>query len=127
MRSGMVAFLFVTVAFPLSLSARQTARSSSLNEKQVEGRRIFEQRCAVCHTPPSLGAKIYGPVLTRQIVDDNEDAIADVIRNGASGRMPGFKYTLKDSEIDAIVEYLKTVPRESATPRTGSNGPAMID
>jgi mono/diheme cytochrome c family protein len=49
--------------------------------------------------------------------------IREYIRNG-SKKMPGFKYGLEPSEIDAIVEYLKTVPK--AAPRntqTGAPGP----
>ena len=66
---------------------------------------------------------MYGVPLYKDIVDGNEDTMRDYIRNG-SRRMPGFKYGLEPSEIDAIVEYLKTVPK--AAPRntqTGAPGP----
>jgi mono/diheme cytochrome c family protein len=38
----------------------------------------------------------------------------DFIANGTS-RMPGFKYSFKPAEIDAIVAFLKTVPAPSAS------------
>jgi mono/diheme cytochrome c family protein len=49
--------------------------------------------------------------------------IRDYIRNG-SKRMPGFKYGLEPSEIDAIVEYLKTVPKPAPkTPAVRGENP----
>jgi hypothetical protein len=38
--------------------------------------------------------------------------------------MPGFKYGLKPAEIDAIVEYLKTVPKPAKTVQAGGG---MVD
>jgi len=102
---------FLLFDLPFGVSAQQRNTSEALNETQVLGRRVFHQRCAVCHTQVSPGARRYGPVLSEDLVDGNEDAIREFIRNGSRGKMPGFKYGLESSEIDAIVEYLKTVPK----------------
>jgi mono/diheme cytochrome c family protein len=115
-------FLFLTL-LPATLSAQELAvkKTADLTPTQSLGRRIFQQRCGVCHTQPTPGAAIYGVALYKDLVDGNEDMIRDYIRNG-SKRMPGFKYGLEPSEIDAIVEYLKTVPKpapRTATPPTG--------
>jgi mono/diheme cytochrome c family protein len=60
-------------------------------------------------------------------VNGSEDAIKEIIRSG-SNKMPGFKFGLQASEIDAIVEYLKTVPKppKNAEPATGG-GMAPVD
>jgi mono/diheme cytochrome c family protein len=127
MRSG--ALIFLLLAVPLAVPAQQDKTSSSvtLNETQILGRRVFQQRCAVCHTESTPGARRYGPVLSKELVDGNEDTIRDFISNGSKGKMPGFKYGLETSEINAIVEYLKTVPRPAK--RGGATQPqdGMLD
>ena len=113
MRSG--ALIFLLFAFSLAVPAQQGKTNSSvtltLTDTQILGRRVFQQRCAICHTESTPGARRYGPVLYKELVDGNEDTIRDFIANGSKGKMPGFKYGLEAPEINAIVEYLKTVPR----------------
>jgi len=119
--------MFLAAAgFFLGLSVPMRAQQSSaapLTETQKEGRRIFEQRCAVCHTLPTVIAKRYGPALYKGIVEDNEDNIRDTIMEGREGMMPGFKYGLSRAEIDSIIEYLKTVDRP-ARPKAARGGPS---
>jgi mono/diheme cytochrome c family protein len=105
--------------FPICLSplrAQQPKPNSTLTDTQKEGRRIFQQRCAVCHTPPTVVARRYGPALYKEIVEDNEDTIRDTILEGREALMPGFKYGLTRPAIDSIIEYLKTVKRPSSRP-----------
>ena len=107
-----------------SIQAQQSKPSNPLTDTQKEGRRIFQQRCAACHTPPTAIAKRYGPALYKEIVEDNEDTIRDTIMEGREALMPGFKYGLTRPEIDSIIEYLKTVKRPSSRPnnnRTAGN------
>lgn len=111
---------FLSISLPLR--AQQANPSTTLTGTQKEGRRIFQQSCAVCHTPPTVVAKRYGPALYKEIVEDNEDAIRDAILEGREALMPGFKYGLTRPEIDAIIEYLKTVKRPSSRPK--NNTPA---
>jgi mono/diheme cytochrome c family protein len=116
--------LFLLTSLPLSVPAQQTGTDRSLNDTQKLGRRIFQQRCGVCHTKPTRTSPMYGPVLYKDIVEGNEDAIRQFIRSG-SARMPGFKYGLEPMEINAIVEYLKTVPKppKSGSPSDSTPGP----
>lgn len=106
------------LAAPVPLLAQQPA--ASLNDTQKDGRRIFQQRCAVCHTLPTVVSKRYGPALYKEIVQDNDDNIRQVILEGREGLMPGFQYGLKRAEIDSIIEYLKTVERPARS-KTGAN------
>jgi hypothetical protein len=64
----------------------------------------------VCHTRVTLTSLNYGMLLNKELVEGNEDMIRSYIQNG-SARMPGFKYGLQVNEIDAIIDYLKTVPK----------------
>jgi mono/diheme cytochrome c family protein len=107
------------LAISLPLRAQQSS-GSPLTDAQKDGRRIFQQRCAVCHTLPTVVSKRYGPALYKEIVEDNEDNIRDAILEGREGLMPGFKYGLARAEIDSIIEYLKTVKRP-ARPRNNPN------
>lgn len=119
MRNVAVASLLLLALLPATLPAQESSarKTIDLTPTQLLGRRIFQQRCGVCHTQPTPGSAIYGVSLYKDLVDGNEDMIRDYIRNG-SKRMPGFKYGLEPSEIDAIVEYLKTVPKPA--PKTST-------
>lgn len=123
MRVAALIVLCVLVVFPLAASAQQANSNANsnvtLNDTQILGRRIFQQRCAVCHTQSTPGARRYGPIIYKDLVDGNEDTIREFIRNGSTGKMPGFKYGLEPAEINAIVEYFKTVPRP---PRQAAGG-----
>jgi mono/diheme cytochrome c family protein len=107
--------LFQAISLPLRA---QQSSGAPLTDAQKDGRRIFQQRCAVCHTLPTVVSKRYGPALYKEIVEDNEDNIRDAILEGREGLMPGFKYGLTRAEIDSVIEYLKTVkpvlPRQPA-------------
>ena len=111
--------LALLVATPLALRAQQSS-TAPLTDAQKDGRRIFQQRCAVCHTLPTVVSKRYGPALNKELVEDNEDNIRDIIIEGREGSMPGFKYGLTRVEIDSIIEYLKTVNRP-ARPKGNPN------
>ena len=127
MRSG--ALVFLLFAWPLAVPAQQDKSPSNagLNETQILGRRVFQQRCAICHTESTPGARRYGPVLYKELVDGNEDTIREFIANGSKGKMPGFKYGLEAPEINAIVEYLKTVPRPAKRGGPMQSQDGMLD
>jgi mono/diheme cytochrome c family protein len=117
-------FLFSLVAYTPAANAQQLIPSNSLNETQKLGRRIFQQRCGVCHTPPTITSGIYGPILYKDVVAGNEVAIKKFIQDGST-RMPGFRYGLEPTEIDSIIEYLKTVPKpqKRGSPASRKQGP----
>jgi mono/diheme cytochrome c family protein len=119
------AFLIFLGIFPFSASAQQANTDKPLNDVQKLGQRVFQQRCGICHEQARPGFVMYGPALYKDLVSGSEDAIKEMIRSG-SGKMPGFKYGMQPTEIDAIVEYLKTVPKppKNTAPATGgSMGP----
>ncbi len=76
-----------------------------LNETEVQGRRLFAQRCANCHGGT---AQRPGPLLGQQAVERLGDTfIRDKVTKG-SAAMPGFAYTLQPTQVDQIVAFLKT-------------------
>lgn len=94
----------------LVAAAAEPATSQQLNDKQLLGMRLFNQSCRVCHTKPQVTSpQQYGPVLSKETLGGQEDAMRLFINDGTP-RMPGFKYTYEPAQVDAIVAYLKTVP-----------------
>ena len=81
----------------------------TLNDTQKLGRQMFAQSCGVCHLPPAINARTYGPGLSKDTAGGSDEVIRGVISEGTP-RMPGFKHYLQRGEIDAIIAYLKTVP-----------------
>jgi mono/diheme cytochrome c family protein len=107
--------------FPLAASAQQTNSDKPMTDVQKLGHRVFEQRCGICHAPARAGFQMYGPALYKDLINGSEDAIKEIIRSG-SPKMPAFKLGLPASEIDAIVEYLKTVPKPPKSTQTTAGG-----
>lgn len=109
---------FAMVAFCGEASA-QKVMPVTLNAVQTLGQKTYLQHCGVCHTKPTILSPYYGPALSKDIVNHNEGALRDFISNGTE-RMPGFKYSLQPKQIDAIVQYLKTVvpPADANKPVT---------
>ena len=106
---------------PLVAHAQQADPAKALNSQQKLGQRVFQQRCGICHEQARPGFVTYGPLLYKDLVNGSEDAIKEQIRSG-SAKMPGFKLGLQSAEIDAIVEYLKTVPKPAKNAETGAGG-----
>jgi mono/diheme cytochrome c family protein len=124
MRYGSAVLLLAIALIPVGVAAQNPTGSASSDDPVTLGRRLFQQNCSVCHTQTTLTNPMYGPVLHRDIVNGNEDLMRDYIARG-SVKMPGFRYGLKPSEIDAIVQYLKTVPKPA--PRGPQKGEGPVD
>ena len=119
------ALLISVGILPVAAHAQQSSADKPLTDAQKLGQRVFQQRCAICHAPARPGFVMYGPYLYKDLINGNEDAIKEIIRTGTT-KMPGFKAGLQPSEIDAIVDYLKTVPKppkSTEAPAPGSMGP----
>lgn len=120
-----MAFLFVVLLFPVGVPAQNGGGAPDpANDAVTLGRRLFQQNCSICHTQATLTNPMYGPSLYRDLVNGKEDVMRDYIGKG-SNKMPGFRYGLKASEINAIVEYLKTVPKPA--PRGPVKGEGPVD
>jgi mono/diheme cytochrome c family protein len=89
---------------------QKAASPTSLSESELRGKKLFVQRCSLCHD--LLGqpaATTVGPWVDGEVVKARgEAAVREKIRTG-SRRMPGFQYTFEGADIDRIISYLKTV------------------
>jgi mono/diheme cytochrome c family protein len=52
-------------------------------------------------------------VLSRETLGGDEELMREYISNGTP-RMPGFRFNFEPDQISAIVQYIKTVPPQSA-------------
>jgi len=94
-------------------SSAAFAQADNLTDQQRMGRQVFAQSCGVCHLPPALNARTYGPPLNKDAGGGDPDVVREFIENGTP-RMPAWKYYLKPPQIDAIISYL--IPFRSRPP-----------
>ncbi len=87
------------------------------------GRTLYQAHCATCHGPGGRGDSWRARLLFLRPGDLASPAMAslpdrylgELIRHGGSslGRpgMPSFGFVLGDAEIEAVVQYLRSLPR----------------
>jgi mono/diheme cytochrome c family protein len=109
-RVGIALFL---LTLPQGVLAQPADSGVALNDTQKLGQRLFYQSCVVCHTKPQITSGQYGPVLSKDSLNGQEDVMREFISQGTS-RMPGFKFQFEPAQINAIVAYLKTLPAPPA-------------
>jgi mono/diheme cytochrome c family protein len=112
--------LAVAAAVPYIASAQTTPQ---LTESQVRGRIILTQNCNICHLPQNPGSQTYGPLLNRASANGDDALMKQVIQTGLV-KMPGWRYTLNDSQIADVIAYIKTLPvvAPPANPTKGGGG-----
>lgn len=106
--------------FLLTVGA-QAASAQALTSQQMHGRQILTQNCNVCHLPQNPGSETYGPRLSKSSANGDDNLMKEVIQNGLV-RMPGWKYTLKDSDISDIIAYVRTLPEPPPPTSRGAGG-----
>lgn len=129
-RSAWIPFAFLAAAVlapavltmgPHSAAAQQSASAPALTPQQQLGRQLFNQSCLVCHTKPQITSGMYGLPLSRDTAGGEVDVIRGIITNGTP-RMPAFKYQFTPEQIDAIANYVKTLPPPTTTSAGRSKG-----
>ncbi len=111
MRRGVLPVLSLLLGLSVVLCGQQDGQQKPLTDKQKLGQRIFQQRCSICHTQAMVISKPYGPLLNKDRIEGREATVRTTIQEGVTGMMPGFRYGMDSSEVNAILEYLKTVEK----------------
>jgi mono/diheme cytochrome c family protein len=88
------------------------AQAPELSDREMAGKKLFLQRCSICHMPPlntpeDPDPKPYGPKLNGFVRDQVTEARARRAILSGTPRMPGFQYGLTKEEIETIIGYLK--------------------
>jgi mono/diheme cytochrome c family protein len=105
----------------LLAAGAQAASAQTLTPQQAHGRQILTQNCNICHLPQNPGSATYGPRLSKTSVNGDDKLMKEVIQNGLV-KMPGWKYTLKDNDINDIIAYVRTLPEPPPPTNKGAGG-----
>jgi mono/diheme cytochrome c family protein len=112
----------------VALPVLETAPIEATPEMIAEGGQLFGVACAVCHGTSAQGTRM-APSLNNQtfLAETPDPAIYQIIAQGVSGTlMPAWGGRLADTEINAIVAYLRslepTAPPVASPTTTGAAG-----
>ena len=109
----------LTVALVWLLVGSATVAVAASASGNDPGASTFEEHCATCHAPNGSGDSVVGksmkiPDLRSPAVQSQPDTqLADVIANGKA-LMPGFKSSLSNDEIDALVKHVHQLAEKKA-------------
>ena len=115
-RGTALALLALLVALAgCKVERRLSDAELGLNPTQAMGRRLFDANCARCHEPYSRRG-LHGPSLHNVYkkpylpsgMPANDDRITEVIVRGRA-KMPAFGGELSQTQIEALLAYLKTL------------------
>ena len=120
--SEFLSVCFCVLSLSIPLFSQQAPAKPGLSEAELKGKKLFLQRCSICHLPPLYedeSVRPYGPTLDGYLRSPElETRAREAIRNGGP-RMPGFQYGLQPSEIDNIIAYMKTMKSASKESKEG--------
>lgn len=100
-----------------SLSAALLLAASSVADSTPDGAVIFKKSCAICHGPDGKGKTAMGKSLKiRDLTSPEAQKLSDqelytVIADG-KGKMPGYKSSLSDAEIKALVVTIRDLAKK---------------
>jgi mono/diheme cytochrome c family protein len=107
--SSVVALLLVGALAAALLSAMPASAQPAATEPDdatFDVKQLFASSCGWCH---SGGGRVAGkgPQLTNSPRSD--DYLRDRIKTGKQGAMPAYGSTFSDAQIDAIIEYIRSL------------------
>jgi mono/diheme cytochrome c family protein len=130
--------LFLTVGITGCSKPPQQGESSENKTSYAirEGKRLFVHYCSPCHGEDAQGAGRYFPsqiesrptdfVNSRYLQDTEETVIFKAIKFGSvslgkSNYSPAYKNSLRDEEMDNIIEYLRSLKKKAEEEPSDSN------
>jgi len=78
---------------------------AGLSEVAARGRNLFERNCAHCHGDDARGDE--GPDL--HSLKKSDARITKVVTQGIKGEMPAFGSKLNDTDVKALIAFLRTL------------------
>ena len=109
MKFLVLSFLLIPLLVTSQIVAQNITASEPLSDTQKAGRRMFVDRCSVCHLGVPPKNETYGPLLDKRLIAAiGDDAVRRKIMEG-SEKMPGWKYVFTPADVDKIIAYLQVV------------------
>ena len=100
----------------IAAGTRVAARDSAVSPA-VDAASIFSSKCAKCHGRDGRSKTMRGKLMHARDLSDGswqndvtDERLFNSISNG-KGKMPAFKKKLSDSDIDALVSYVRRLRR----------------
>ena len=88
-------------------ATRQAGAAVPSSQLAASGKALYSSlACVGCHGDQAQGGQI-GPTLHH--LGDPDAKVACNIENGFPGRMPAYKKTLNDTQINALVAYIQSL------------------
>jgi mono/diheme cytochrome c family protein len=109
MSKSIVLVVGVVLSLPVAVYAQQSQpldQDQSASESDIEGGQMFATSCGFCHQSGGRAAG-RGPKLAGTSRDN--DFLAERIRKGKPGAMPAFGRAFSESQIMAIVAYIRAL------------------
>jgi mono/diheme cytochrome c family protein len=75
----------------------------------IDAKTLFATTCSFCHED---GGRVAGRGPQLMGTTRSDEFIRERIKNGKEGAMPAFGQTLSDTEIDAIIAYIRNLQPE---------------
>ena len=109
MSKSIVLVVGIALSLPIAVYAQQSQpldQDQSASESDIEGGQMFATSCGFCHQSGGRAAG-RGPKLAGTSRDN--DFLAERIRKGKPGAMPAFGRAFSESQIMAIVAYIRAL------------------
>ena len=109
MSKSIVLVVGIALSSPVAVYAQQSQpldQDQSARESDIEGGTMFASSCGFCHQSGGRAAG-KGPKLAGTTRDN--DFLAERIRKGKPGAMPAFGGAFSESQIVAIVAYIRAL------------------
>src|SRR5262249_3243650 len=105
--SSHVPFTFSALAAQDERRSNESARSGSDPSSAMvqHGYKLFDHNCAPCHGDDARGDE--GPDLHG--LRKSDARITKIIKEGIKGEMPAFGKKLSDSDVEALIGYLRSL------------------
>ena len=107
--------LWATLAISTALSIALVATAAASPDQATKD--TFSSSCASCHGTSgrgdtAIGKSLHVPDLRSSAVEAQSDVqLHQAIANG-KGNMPPFQSTLSSAQIDSLIAYIRTLPKQ---------------
>ena len=123
MKEGLKLWLSLSLAVTLLMivvstrPARTAAHANSAAPAAVDAKAIFDSKCAKCHGKDGRAKTFRGKLIHARDLTDagwqsnvTDERLFNSVSNG-KGKMPDFKKSLSEDQIDALVAYVRSLKK----------------